>query len=189
MKPLYLLLLAILPAVVSAQSTAAVRSGALDSAEAYWSEWWQDLHSMGVEAKNDSLIVRQEVLRLFNDTAYRRLAYPDTYNWPLAVALMRNMELKMAFWHLINLYHTDTANRSYVLGTFVAYDSLMNMDKILLSTFYTFAFADPRVATVKNNKPHIFRPDLLEQGLVRLKEIIAQVWYYRDERNKRLGKK
>lgn len=189
MKPLYCLLLLMLPVIGSAQSTAAVRTSAIDSAEAYWGEWLQDLHSMGVETKNDSLIVRKEVLRLFTDTAWRRLAYPTTYNWPQAVMLLRNMELKMAFWHLINIYEKDTANRSYVLGTFVAYDSIMNMDKILLGTYYTFAFADPRVATIKNNKPHIFRPDLLEKGLIGLKEIIAQVWYYRDERLKRSGKK
>jgi hypothetical protein len=108
------------------------------------------------------------------------------YNWPQAVELVRTLELKKAFWHMLNIYETDADNRSYVLGAFVAYDSLMKMDKILLSTFYTYAFADPRVSRVKNNKPDIFRPDILERKLAILKEIITQIWYYRDQK---MGKK
>ena len=55
-------------------------------------------------------------------------------------------------------------------------------NKILLSTFYTYAFADPGVSRVRNNKPDIFRPDILERKLASLKEIIRHIWYYRDQK-------
>lgn len=178
--------MAVIAVAAQGQPPAASISKDLATGETFWGNWLDDLQQMGVETRNDSLIVRREVMKLFTDTAYRRDVYPAQYDWPQAVELLRTMELKKAFWHMLNLYESDAANRSYVLGTFVAYDSLMKMDKILLSTFYTYAFADPRVSRVKNNKPDIFRPDILERKLAIVKEIITQIWYYRDQRT---GKK
>jgi hypothetical protein len=186
MKPLFIVTMAIMSVAAVGQPPAAINTKSIQTGEKYWSSYFDNLQSMGVETRNDSMIVREEVVKLFGDSLYRRLVYPDQYTWKEAILLLREMELKRAFWHMLNLYETDSANRSYVLGTFVAYDSLMSMDKILLSTYYTYAFADPRVSRIKDNKPDIFRPDLLERGLVRLKDIIAQIWYYRE---KRLGKK
>jgi hypothetical protein len=148
----------------------------------YRNNWMNNLFEMGVETKNDSLYVKEEVIKLFTDSVYRNSVYPQQYKWPRAIALLKQMELKKAFWHLINLYGSDSASNSYVVGTFIAYDSIMPMDKLLLSAYYTYAFADPRVSRVVNNKPDIFRPDLLEQGLNRVKEIIEYVWYYREKR-------
>jgi hypothetical protein len=185
MKPLFIITMAMMSVTALGQSPAVFNNKQNAAAEKYWSGWFNDLQSMGVETKNDSMIVRQEVIKLFTDTLYRNTVYPSEYTWQEAINLLREMELKRAFWHLLNLYETDSANRSYILGTFVAYDSLMSMDKILLSTYYTYAFADPRVSRVKNHKPDIFRPDLLEKGLSRVKDIIAQVWYYRDRRKAR----
>jgi hypothetical protein len=95
---------------------------------------------------------------------------------------MQNMELKKAFWHMINLYQDDTANRPYVLGTMALYDSLIDMDKALLASFYTYAFADPRVCRVVDGKPEIYRPDLLEKGLRATHEIAKHIWYYRKQK-------
>lgn len=186
MKILFIVVMAVLAVAAQGQPPAANHSKDLATGEKFWGKWLNDLHEMGVETRNDSLIIHREVMKLFADTAYRKDVYPAQYSWPQAVELLRTLELKKAFWHMLNLYETDAGNRSYVLGTFVAYDSLMKMDKILLSTFYTYAFADPRVSRVKNNKPDIFRPDILERKLASLKEIITQIWYYRDQKT---GKK
>lgn len=148
----------------------------------YWQHWMDDLNSMGLEKKNDSFYVHEEVLKLLKDPAYHKTVYPSTYNWPAAVDLLQKMELKKAFWQMINLYETDAANRNIVAGTFILYDSLMDMDKILLNTFYTYAFADPQVCRITNNKPDIFRPDILEKKLRITKEIIGHIWAYRKQK-------
>lgn len=170
MKSLFVVIMVLSSVVAVGQSPAG---------EKYWANWFSNLQEMGVETRNDSMIVREEVIKLFSDSLYRKSVYPPTYTWTEAIKLLREMELKKAFWYMLNLYETDSLNRPYVLGTFMAYDSLMSMDKILLSTYYTYAFADPRVSRVKNNRPEIFRPDLLERGLGRVKDIIAHIWYYR----------
>ena len=145
----------------------------------HWQKWLTDLNEQGVEKNNDSFFVRQEVLLLLKDSDYRKAVYPGIYRWQGVSALLNKMELKKAFWHLINLYQTDSARRNMVVGTFVLYDSLMDMDKILISTFYTYAFTDPQVCRITNGKPDIYRPDLLEKKLRTTREIISYIWMNR----------
>jgi len=145
----------------------------------HWQRWMNDMNEMGVDKKNDSFFVKEEVVKLLKDSAYRMSVYPVAYNWPAAVDFLNRMELKKAFWQLINLYQEDTAHRNIVIGTFVLYDSVVDMDKMLLNTFYTYAFTDPQVCRIKNNKPDIFRPDILEKKLKMTKEIISYIWLNR----------
>ncbi len=148
----------------------------------YWQNWMADLTEMGVENKDDSFYVKKEVLKLMKDETYRKSVYPKKYSWPAVVSLMNQMELKKAFWHLINLYQTDIEHRNIVIGTVIKYDSLMAMDKILLSTYYTYAFTDPEVYRITNNKPDIYRPDILEKKLKTTKEIVGYIWENRKKK-------
>lgn len=152
---------------------------------AYWQQWMEDLNRPGVEKTKDSFFVREEVVRILKDSQYRKTVYPSAYTWEGAVALLNRMELKKAFWHMLNLYDTDSAHRNIVVGSFVLYDSLMDMDKIMISTFYTYAFADPQACRIVNNKPDIFRPDILERKLRLTREIIGYIWLNREQRKKK----
>lgn len=147
----------------------------------YWSRWLTDQFEMGVEQINDSLFIREEVIKILKDSIYRNSVYPKKYDWPIALKLMKAMDLKKAFWHLINIYMTDTASHSMIIGTVVLYDSLMDMGKMLVNAYYTYAFTDPRVCRIQNGKPDIFRPDLLEKHLNVTKEIIHHIWFYRQK--------
>ena len=147
-------------------------------------KWLKDLFEMGVEKKNDSVYVREEVIRLVKDSAYRNSVYPEKYSWATVVPLLQKMELKKAFWHLINVYMADTSTRSMVVGTFMLYDSLIDMEKILINSYYTYAFTDPRVCRIKNDKPEIYRPDLLEKSIYSTKELIYYINYFREEKKK-----
>src|SRR5437773_827079 len=119
---------------------------------------------------------------MMKDSSYRKTIYPEEYNWQNVVKLLKRMELKKAFWDMINLYETDTVHRKIILGTFLLYDSLMEMDKILLSSYYTYAFTDPKIYRIKNNKPDIYRPDLLEKELNTTREIVQRIWLYRKQK-------
>jgi hypothetical protein len=144
-----------------------------------------DLFEAGVETKNDSLIIKEEVFRLLRDSQYRKAVYPEKYEWPSAIMLMKAMELKKAFWHFINLYHSIPASRDLIITTVVMYDSIMPMDKIILNSFYTYSFADPRICRLKNDKPDIFRPDLLQELLAITNEIVDNIVYYRRKKAER----
>ena len=60
----------------------------------YWTKWLNDLYDMGVDQKKDSLYIKEEVLRLVKDSAYRNSIYPEKYDWPSVITLMKGMELK-----------------------------------------------------------------------------------------------
>ena len=150
----------------------------------YWNKWADNLLEMSVEQKKDSLYVKEEVLLTFKDSALRRSLYPDKYDWPGAIALMRGMDLKKAYWHMINIYMEDSSSRSKIMGIFILYDSLIEMDKVLLNVFYSYAFADPRISYIQNGRSEISRPDLMEKHLAVLKEIINYIWYNRKEKSK-----
>ena len=148
----------------------------------FWGKKIADLLEAGVEEKNDSFIVRQEVINLLNDTALSNAVYPASYEWPAAVKLMQAMELKQAFWHFINLYKSKPENRDLIISIVMKYDEILPMDKVMLSSFYTYSFADPRACRVKNGKPEIFRPDLMQELLAVTKEIVGNVMYYRKQK-------
>jgi hypothetical protein len=183
MKKHFIVIIAVVLSVKAiSQSQAGMRIDTSRESVLYWSKWANNLYDMGVEKRNDSFFVKEEVIKLMKDDAYRQSVYPSAYDWQAAVQLMQQMELKKAFWHLINLYQADTAHRDLVLGTFILYDSVMEMDKVVLSTFYTYAFADPRVCRITNGKPEIYRPDILERGLYAAKEITGNIWAYRKQK-------
>ena len=92
------------------------------------------------------------------------------------------MELKKGFWYLINLYAADTANKKLVIDALVPFEQMMDMEKVMVSTFYTYALLDPKVCNISNGKPVIKRPDIVEKEFGQLKEIIAYIDYYRKER-------
>ncbi len=184
-KIIYLLFASVIGLGVHAQtsSNANVDTTQLRAGIMYVNKQVASLSEMGVESKGDSLIVSEEVMKLLKDEHYRKSVYPAEYKWTDAMILFKNMELKRAFWHLINLYDTDKDNRKLIISVFCAYDTAIVMDKALMNTFYTYALSDPRVCRITNDKPDIFRPDLLEQWARNLKEILAYISYYREQIN------
>lgn len=183
------ILAALILLLVEADKTAAQTAGLPDSvmkAESAFSNWYKGLTEMGVEKSRDSFYIREEVFKLLKDPAYRQSVY-QPYSWASVNALLNKMELKKAFWQMINLYRQDTANRRMVIGTMLLYDSLIDMDKALISSFYTYAFADPELCRLKDNRPEIFRPDLLEQKLRSTREIVSYIWRQREQKQSAKG--
>jgi hypothetical protein len=183
MKKLTLLLIVVTGCLAGfSQSSLPMKIDTSTASVIYWSKWTDNLYDRGVDTKKDSFFVKEEVVKLLKDSIYRKEVYPVKYEWTSTINLLQQMELKKAFWHMINLYQEDTQHRDLIVGTFALYDSLMDMDKILISTFYTYAFPDPRVCRVVGGKPEIYRPDLLEQGLRATKEIAGYLWSYREKK-------
>lgn len=151
--------------------------------KSYWNKWINDQFEMGVEQKNDSIFIHNEVIKIIKDSVYRKSVYPEKYDWPEALKLVKEMDLKKGFWHLINIYMADTTTRSLVIGSLILYDSVMEIDKMLINAFYTYALTDPRVCRIINNKPDIYRPDLLDKYLYVTKVMINYIYAYRKERS------
>jgi len=143
-----------------------------------------ELNTRGVDLVDDSLMVSEEFNKLVKDEKYRSSFYPEIYSWEQTINYINNKELKKAFWFLINLYPVNDKNKSLVVRSIISYDQVFKMDKVLINTFYTYAFTDPEVGIIVNNTPEITRPDILENKLRTVNELIKYIVYYRNQKNK-----
>ncbi len=143
--------------------------------EAYWKNWISDLYEVGVEQTKDSLKISSDVKKIMLDSNYRKFIYPAKYTLPVVSELMKQMEIKKAIWYLINMYAQDKNTKSLVLQIIVPFEQGMEIDKVLISTFYTYAMTDPQVAKINKGKVEISRPDLLEKKFNAMKELAAAV--------------
>ena len=139
-------------------------------------EWLANLYDYGIMASEDSILITDEVQRILADQKLQAILYPDEYTWEMTVALLQQMQVKMAFWYFINLYHEYP---DLCMKSILHYDNLFEADHILLASYYTYAFADPAVCKVENGSPVITRPDLVEEKLYTVREIIQKIETYR----------
>ncbi len=151
--------------------------------EKYWQNWITDLYEVGIEQKADTLKLSAEVKKIILDKEYQKIIYPADYNIPAAGALMKKMEIKKAMWYLINLYGKGKEYKEMVLKIILPFEQGLEMDKVLISTFYTYAMVDPQVGTFQNGKIQINRPDILEQKFNTLKEMVAYIIAQRKTQN------
>ncbi|MCY1722288.1 hypothetical protein OU798_18180 [Prolixibacteraceae bacterium Z1-6] len=148
--------------------------------------WISQLGEKGLELTEDSLIISDEFQKVLQDSSYRTLLYPPEYTWSQATQFLQSKQLKKAFWYFINLYANNNINKEIVVKSVLAYDKLFKMDEIMVNTFYTYSFMDPEVSIIKDGKPEIIRPDILETKLKDVKEIVGYIYAYRNEHKKNL---
>jgi hypothetical protein len=139
-------------------------------------KWISNLYEHGIRTDEDSLFISAEIQNILANEELKSFMYPKKYTWESTVTLLNKMELKQAFWFLINLYPD---NRELVMKTILRYDTLFKMDEVLVSTYYTYSMIDPKVCQIVDGKPNVIRPDLVEEGLMNLKEMVDYVIYYR----------
>jgi hypothetical protein len=151
-------------------------------------EWVKNLYAFGVEHKGDTIVLNDEARLILKDSVYHNFIYPKQYTWQYTKAILELKALKPAFWHLINLYANDPKNKDLVLKMIIPFDQIMEMDRIMISTFYSYIAFDPEVATVENGIiKAINRPDISEKKLLAVKEIVEHIHFYRTKKEE--GKK
>jgi hypothetical protein len=156
--------------------------GVTHKQEAESRQWLENLYEVGVKIDGDSVYVSEEARKVATDTAFRRIIYPDVYDWNGANALFKQMQYKIAFWYLINMYRNDPSTKENVLKYILTLEEVFAMDKVLISVFYTYGLLDPEVATIVNGKPDIHHPEIVEQKLAVVKEMVQYILAYRAQR-------
>ena len=147
-------------------------------------DFLDDLYSAGVSMTEDSVRIDEESFRLLNDEQYRTAFYPDTYTWEASLNFLKIQEFKKGFWYLINLSMNNEFHKNLVVKTILTYDLMFDMDKALISAFYTYCYMDPSVGSIEDGKPNITAPHILEQKLEAVKEILHFVEKYKAENEK-----
>jgi hypothetical protein len=143
--------------------------------------WVGALYEHGIRIDKDSMVLSVEVQHIITDDSLRSLLFPEVYTWEQTLLLMQQMELKRAFWFLINLYPQQ---KELVMRTVLGYDELFEMDHALVAAFYTYSMLDPAVCDFVDGKPIIKRPDIVEAKLASVKEMVGYVLSYRAQQQK-----
>lgn len=144
-------------------------------------KWIEELHNPGVKVNENQMKFNKEALKLINDEGYRDQVYKNKYSFLDVKESLTKMEIQKAFWQMINLY---PKNKETVLKYIFAYDKHLDVDKVVVSAFYTYAFFDPKITIIENGKPNVHRPDIFEEHFRYTKEIVTYMAYFRKETNK-----
>jgi hypothetical protein len=143
-------------------------------------KWLKHLNENGIEVKGDSVFVSNEYEKVLNNEQYRFFIYPVNYSWKKVNALIKKMQLKIAFWHLINLYSGNDASKELVLKSLLMFDKVLSVGEALPAAFNTYIYLDPEVSILKDGDSQITRPDILEEKLRNLNEILSYIEQYKE---------
>ncbi|QNJ97290.1 hypothetical protein [Constantimarinum furrinae] len=150
---------------------------AFAESETVLQEWFKDMETPGITILDGEMIFSKEALKLIEDVAYRKSIYKkDSYTFTDVKSSLEKLELQKAFWQMIGLY---PENKEAILQYIYAYDGVIPTDKVVTASFYTYAFFDPEITTIKNGKPEVLRPDIFEEYLRRTNEIVSYIKYFR----------
>lgn len=148
-------------------------------------EWYRNTTEMGVEINGDSIKYSRELIKVLNNQEYRESLYPNLYSWDRALHHIKHQQLKQAFWYFINLYSESETNKELVIKSVLAYDQVLKMDEMLINSFYTYGLMDPEISIIKSGNPEIIRPDILEEKLGHVKEMVTYIRKYREQKAKK----
>ena len=155
----------------------------LDKNEQYMKEWLKELQTPGVSVDKDKMTFNKEAQRLINDVAYRNSVYKDVYTYDDVKVSLAAGEYIKAIWQLLTIYPD---RKEHILQYIYAYDKVIPSDELVVNAFYTYAFFDPKITTIENGKPNIYRPDIFEDYLRRTKEIVGYINYFREQEAKKV---
>ena len=145
-------------------------------------QWYLELTEKGIENVADSVKFGKEFIRVLNDESYRSTIYPEEYTWEQAIELINQQQLRQVFWFFLNLYRQSEKNKDLVMRSVLAYDQILKMDVMMINAYYTYGFMDPEVSSIHDGTVDVVRPDLLEEKLNAVKEIVSYIQYYRSQK-------
>lgn len=143
-------------------------------------KWLNTLTSKGVTSKNEEIVFDEEAIKLLKDKSYREKVYREYTLYDVGLSFSE-MDIKKAFWQIINIY---PQKKDTLIQYVFAFDKILPVDEILLASFYTYAFFDPKITRLDTGKPEVYRPDIFEEYFRRTKEIIFVIYNLRNSKTK-----
>jgi len=143
-------------------------------------EWLENLTEKGVSSGEKEIYFSEEAIKLLNDSIFRDNIYKKEYTLYDVGISLSNLDIKLAFWQMINIY---PEKKDTLIKYIYAYDKILPVDEIVLASFYTYAFFDPKITRLDKGKPEVYRPDIFEDYFRRTKEIIYYLNFLRANEN------
>jgi hypothetical protein len=143
---------------------------------------WLDIqYEWNVITKGGNTTYNKEAKKILSDSTYYQFIYPETYTWPTTLILLKKKVIKQAVWYMLNLYGMDKAtNTPHIMKTIITLDQALDMEKVLLSSYYSYISFDREIVSIENGKvKEYLRPDIAEEKLSNVKELATLLMNYR----------
>lgn len=147
-------------------------------------DWLKALTTPGVKVTDTTMVFSEEAQRLLKDEAYRKEVYKEVYTFQDVQLSLAKGEYQKGFWQMLSLYPD---HKEDVVRFIYAYDNAFPTDEVLVASFYTYGFFDPRITKLDGEKPNVYRPDIFEEYLRRTREIVSYILVFRKEAQKAKG--
>lgn len=116
----------------------------------------------GMRLEDNTVFISEECRRLLSDENYRDQIYPDSYEFETITELLAQNEVPLALWYMINLYEDSPVFTLQIVKDLIEVDINAND---YVEAFYTYAYADPRIAEFNQGTYHLLQPDLLDKRI------------------------
>ncbi|OUR91101.1 hypothetical protein A9Q87_11545 [Flavobacteriales bacterium 34_180_T64] len=148
--------------------------------------WLDSQYEWNVISEGESITYNKEAKKILSDSQYYKFIYPEEYTWATTLILLKKKVIKQAVWYMINLYGEDKIkNGSHISDALVSLDQAIDMEKVLTSSYYSYIAFDPEVVTIENGQVKEYsRPDLAEEKLSHVKEMMTYIFEYRKQKAK-----
>lgn len=143
--------------------------------------WVNRQYEWNVVTEAGKTSFNEEAQKILSDDNYYNFIYPKIYTWTWTSILLEKKVIKQAIWYMINLYGMDKkSNTPHIMKIIISLDQALDMEKVLLSSYYSYISFDREIVSIENNKVKEFlRPDIAEKKLNHVKELTTLLMQYR----------
>jgi len=145
----------------------------------YDEQWVAKLYEHGVQIEGERIKINDEVKELIKNSDYRSSIHDNQRDWSVTLSYLQDNSFKKACWNLINLFGLHDYSDDKIIKILLTYDSVFEMDKMLVAAFYTYCYTDPEIGHIQDGKPVIEAPHLMEEKLRHVKKMIYYLEKYR----------
>ncbi len=116
----------------------------------------------GIKIEGNHILISDQCRRLLSDAEYRNETFPDKYEFGAITRLIKDQNLSLVLWYLINLYQEAPV---FTMGLVKDLSALDISPEDYVTSFYTYAYADPNIVEIKKGRYQLLHPERLEEKI------------------------
>ena len=128
----------------------------------------------------EKITISERWSRLRSNEDLRNSIYKKNYTFNDVKLSLEKREILLSIWQMLNIY---PKNKDMIYSLLLHFDGWYPIEVLILNSFETYAYLDPRSVKIENNKLEIIRPDIITEGLKTVQSITENLLIYKNAKN------
>ena len=128
----------------------------------------------------EKITISERWSRLRSNEDLRNSIYKKNYTFNDVKLSLEKREILLSIWQMLNIY---PENKDMIYSLLLHFDGWFPIEVLILNSFETYAYFDPRSVKIENNKLEIIRPDIITEGLKTVQSITENLLIYKNTKN------